>query len=531
MKLNNTIPRVFIVLLLIVLAASCEEDFNTIGVDIIGDENFQSEFTDSLTILSYSRKLVPVQTNGLPVYQLGLYNDPVYGKRTVNFLGQVTLDETDPDFETAAQVDSVVLYIPFFSEQISNNDEEREFRLDSVYGSEPIDIEIYESNYFLRDFDPDTGLEEIQNYYSNQGPVFENFLGEMIYKIEDFNPSSDEIVINDSISLIPGLRAKLPNNFFQRKILRKGGSIELINNNNFRDYFRGLYFKVVPTGDQGNLFYMDLEDASLTIHYSFQTEPINPVEDITVNDTIQRFDRELGLSFNAINVNTYIDEVPSGIMDKITNPDIDNGEENLYIRGGDGILSVVELFGKTDRKKILNGELVDGRNGVSDELDQLRIEKWIINEANLIFYVDKDKVSGGDPEPERIIIYDLKNNTVLVDYGFDITSNLLPINAISEHLGPLERGSDDVGDYYKLRITNHVSNLINQDSTNVPLGVIVSQNVLENTFVDTENTQAPGINGLPASSVVAHEGTVLFGNNAPDPEKRLKLQIYYTKPE
>jgi hypothetical protein len=500
-------------------------------VDIIGDENFQSEFTDTLSIVSYSRKLVPVQTNGLPVYQLGIYSDPVYGKRTVNFLTQLTLDETDPDFETAAQVDSVVLYIPFFSEEISENDDELEFRLDSVYGSEPINIEIYESNYFLRDFDPDTGLEEIQNYYSNQGQVFESFLGELIHKIEDFTPSEEQIVINDSISLIPGLRTKLPNSFFQRKIVSKGGSIELINNNNFRNYFRGLYFKVVPTGDQGNLFYMDLEDASLTIYYSFQTEPVNPSQEIGVNDTIERFDRELGLSFNAISVNAYQDELPSDLLEEVSNPDIENGEENLFVRGGDGFISVVELFDKTDQKKILNGELVDGPNGVSDELDQLRIEEWIINEANLVFYVDKDRVTGGDSEPERIMIYDLHNNTVLVDYTLDITSNLVPVNAINVHLEPLERGSDNIGDYYKLRITNHLSNLINRDSTNVPLGVIVSQNVLESTFVDTESTQAPGIDGLPSSGVVAHEGTVLYGNNAPLPEKRLKLQVYYSKPE
>ncbi|MCB0464526.1 MAG: DUF4270 family protein, partial [Aequorivita sp.] len=71
------------------------------------------------------------------------------------------------------------------------------------------------------------------------------------------------------------------------------------------------------------------------------------------------------------------------------------GEENLYLRGGDGIISVVELFGKDN-----------DNNGVADELQVLRDKKWIINEANLIFYVNQDLMVGDGTEPERIMIYD-----------------------------------------------------------------------------------------------------------------------------
>ena len=158
-------------------------------------------------------------------------------------------------------------------------------------------------------------------------------------------------------------------------------------------------------------------------------------------------------------------------------------------------------------------------------------DNWIINEANLIFYVDKNQVTGGDAEPERLIIYDTKNSTVLADYGLDLTSNLPAIDALNVHLGRLQRGSDDNGEFYKIRITNHVSNVINRDSTNVPLGLIVSQNVLETDFQEIENVQAPGIEQLPASSVVSPEGTILHGNRSANSDKRLKLQIFYTDPE
>ncbi|MCW5518368.1 DUF4270 domain-containing protein [Aureitalea sp. L0-47] len=518
MKIKYTLPKALAILALIIAFASCEEDFNTIGVSIIGNETFQSEFTDSLSVVSYSRKLLPVQTNGLPVYQMGVYNDPIYGKRTINFLSQLTLNNTGPNFEIAPRVDSVVLYLPYFSTEITEG-EEVTYELDSIYGDAPININIYESNYFLREFDPNTGFEDPQNYYSNQTSIFESNLGELIHRIEDFKPSEDAIVINDTVSIRPGLRTKLPKEFFQEKILTKSGSIELINNNNFRDYFRGLYFQVESTNDEGNLFMMDLEEASLTVHFSFQTEGTDVFE-APGSDTIERFNGEVGMSFNAISVNTYEDDLPVNIRQDLFEQNLQEGEERLYVRGGDGIISVIELFGP---------DLDD--DGVADELEDLRNEGWIINEANLIFYVDKNQVTGGDQEPERLIIYDTKNSTVLADYGLDITSNLDPVDAVNVHLGRLQRGSDDNGEFYKIRITNHVSNVINRDSTNVPLGLIVSQNVLETGFQDIENIQAPGIEELPASSIVSPEGTILHGNRSANSDRRLKLQLFYTDPE
>ena len=102
---------------------------------------------------------------------------------------------------------------------------------------------------------------------------------------------------------------------------------------------------------------------------------------------------------------------------------------------------------------------------------------------------------------------------------------------MTNHFGPLERGSDGKGKYYKLKITNHISNLISKDSTNVPLGIVVSQNVINRTTQKLFEVMEPSIETVPSSDVVSHEGTILYGNAAADPEKRLKLQIYYTKEE
>jgi len=522
MKIKNMLPKLMAILIVIVVFASCEEDFNTIGSDIV-DQNFTTELFDESTVISYSRKLLPVQTNALPAYQLGVYNDPVYGQSRVNMLSQLTLETSAPEFGDCIQLDSVVLYLPFFSEA-TTTDEVTTYTLDSVFGNEPINISIYESNFFLRDLDPDSGFEDAQNYYSNQGQTFDMFQGNLITTIEDFIPSNKGIVLNDTVTLPPGLRASLPIELFQEKILDMEGSNELINNNNFREFFRGLYFKVESTdGNGGSLFMFDLlngnndetDEARIDLFYLSKT-----LVDETCEENTDEFDpSEFRLKFDAISVNTFENDLDPTIASALENPNIVDGEETLYIRGGDPIISIVELF----------GEDLDN-NGVADELEFLRDQDWLVNEANLIFYVDQDKITGGSAEPDRIAMYDVGNNTFLADLPLDPTASEEDFEALVDHFGPLVRGSDENGQYYKIRITNHVSNLINKDSTNVPLGLVVSQNVTNLDFQDLENSQAPGIDNVPTATVLSPRGTILFGNNTTNQAKRLKLQIFYTEP-
>lgn len=546
MKLNYFLPRIGVILLVIVTLASCEEDFTNIATDII-DQNFNTEFDDSRTVRAYSKKIASVQSNNLPAYQLGIYNDPIYGKTTANLLSQVVLGtgDTNPDFGDCTVLDSVVLYLPFFNEE-TVVDTVSTFTLDSIFGDSPVDIAIYESNYFLRDLDPDLGFEEVQRYYSDQGPLFESQIFNMgfsnlIHTIEDFTPSAEphQILVSttneagETVETIqqlpPGIRVQLPIEFFEEKIIQNEGSISLLNNNNFREFFRGLYFKVTSTSEEGNLFLFDLDDsdndplndARINLYYSFKSLQ---GEEMCGDEGLDEFEGDLELLFNAISVNVFEDDVPFQITSALENANTSEGEETLYVRGGEGIVTVIELF----------GDDLDG-NGVADELDDLRDKAWLINEANLIFYVDQNTVNGGSAEPERLVIYDTKNNRLLADYNTDLTSNLSPVDAFTDHLGRLERGSDGNGEFYKIRITSHLSNIINNDSLNVPLGLIVSQNVTVPGFRELRDSIVPRegviITEVPSTSVIAPQGTVLFGNSTTNMEKRLKLQIYYTEPQ
>ncbi|MEM9680768.1 MAG: DUF4270 family protein, partial [Bacteroidota bacterium] len=225
-------------------------------------------------------------------------------------------------------------------------------------------------------------------------------------------------------------------------------------------------------------------------------------------------------------VNFITNNFDSSIMSAIqSSNDQVNGEENLYLKGGQGSMALIDLFGKD----------LDG-NGEPDSLTALKEKNWIINDASLVFHVNQDIVDDGSgiPEPERILIFDLENNSVLADY--QLNGRIAALNEATTHLGRLERvdNSSETSDgvSYKIRLTEHINNIRSGDSENVRLGLVVSQNVTLLSNSSVQNQTSPiSIESIPTSAAYSHEGTVLYGNLASDPDKRLKLEVHYTEIE
>lgn len=511
MKKISFLKGFSIVAILSVLWVSCHEDFTPVGNEVIGDANFEFKLFDESTIKAYSRKAEPVQTNYLGTYQLGVYNDPVYGMTKTNLLAQVTMSETQPFFGDDPRIESVFIEIPYFSRK-DESGELTIYYLDSIFGNSPFMVSMYESKYFLRDLDPDTGFEDVQKYYSNQGPLFESFLGATLLSPTPFQPIPQEIETNplnpddEPMVLTPRLRFELDTLFFKEKILDFEGKPELINNQNFKDHFRGIYIKAEPVDGSGSLFLFDISKALIRVNYS------------SINTEGTRVTEEFTLLLNAISVNTFENQYPAYIESRLANPNTDTGEENLFVKGGAGTMTIIELFGEDANN-----------NGVPDELEVLRANNWIINEANILINVNQNLVQGGDAEPERIFLYDLKNKVYLRDYTLDnATSESDVLNFKSSHLGRLERDGSGNGKRYKLKITDYINDLVKKDSTNVVLGLVTSQNVGILTYQSLQNEVAPGFQETLTGSVLCPEGTVLYGNTNDD-ATTIKLNIYYTE--
>jgi len=501
---------------------SCDQDFESLGGQIIGEPGFNADLYDEAVITATTVNLPPVQTNNIPLNLLGFYNHNVYGRQTANILTQLELSATSPDFGDMALMDSVVLKIPFFSTELeadeADEDGEKVYELDSVIGTSPIRLSIRESNFFLNQYDPQTNFEKAQKYYSDMHAQIQANLTSKVLYDQEFIPSKQEIVEyeptaegeKDTVASAPALRIKLDNEYFQQKILNRQGAAELASASDFRNYLRGIYIQAEGLNDKGSMMLLNLAhaDAGITLYYT--TEELDTEdsdEDGSTTDMVP-VHKSFKLKFGPGKVNTFQQEAaqPDG--------------ENIFLKGGEGSMAVIELFSGPDS---------DG-DGISDELELLRENNWLINEANLIFHVNRNYMTGS-LEPEQLYLYDLNNNRMLTDYVLERPGEAnQPSSRVNiMHLGPLERDDDKNGIKYKIRLTSHINKLLNKDSTNVKLGLVVTQNVNLITNSALLNSPVEDLDRVPTGSVIQPLGTVLYGPDSPVEDKRLKLNIYYTE--
>src|SRR6187402_1694643 len=114
---NKFVFKAVMAAVLVICFASCDKDFDQIGSGIVGEDHFLFDKDTSATIIAYNHLTGPVQTNNLPINQLGYIENPVYGNTTANFVGQLQLPIASlaPVFSTNIAIDSVYFTLPYFS--------------------------------------------------------------------------------------------------------------------------------------------------------------------------------------------------------------------------------------------------------------------------------------------------------------------------------------------------------------------------------------------------------------------------------
>ena len=175
-------------------------------------------------------------------------------------------------------------------------------------------------------------------------------------------------------------------------------------------------------------------------------------------------------------------------------------------------------------------ELFKNDNGV-DLLEEIRSKEWLINEANLSIYIDKDMLSssGGIIEPSRLYLYDIKNKAPVIDYFVDNSAGPKPYQNKVVHGGLIQLDEDKNGLMYKIRMSEHIKNIVRKDSTNTKLGLVVSSDI--NNTINIEVEDSDFMTFTPNSSAINPLGTVLIGPSpsTEDYDKRMRLNIFYTE--
>ncbi|AOC94882.1 hypothetical protein BB050_01756 [Flavobacterium anhuiense] len=522
---------------------SCDKDFNAIGDGLVGDDHFGLE-SEKYDVLAFNQEVTPIQSNSMTPNALGIFDNPLFGTTTANFVTQVGLVSYSPTIGESPVIESAVLEIPYYSHvTATDNEGNSTYELDSIYGDKngKLKLSVYESGIQMRTSYFSGGSQLPQFYYTDQNAEFNNKKvgarlndGDILQN-DEFFFDAKEIVIKTidpdtkketTERKKPQMTLQLNKDFFQSKILN-AATTKLSAEDVFQEYFRGLYFNVERSGSNpANMALMNFSEGKVTIKYKAKTESTTDDANATEEKTIVL--NLKGLSSATSSTANFLEDVrnPDFASAITTNVNKTDGDEKLYLKGGQGSLAVVRLFNPTDVLSYNSkGEPVSGANGVPDQLDEMRsnavVKNWKVNEANLVFYIDADKMAGTE-EPNRVYLYDLTNNAVLADYSTD---------ASSTYGGLITVGSDKRGKNYKIRITGHIRNLI-KDATakNVDLGLVVSQSSSTIAFNALKNKNDI-MSAVPRTSVMNPLGTILYGGKASIPEdKRLKLEVYYTKP-
>ncbi|WP_375325686.1 DUF4270 domain-containing protein [Flagellimonas sp. GZD32] len=585
---------------------SCEDELETIGSGVIDGEPFSTGKIE-YDVFAYNKGITAVQTNRLSLYQLGTFNDPVYGKRKASIISQITLPSTSPTFGGLSQevednadsdesvstieenetVKEVYLYIPFqlppsgdsdgdgvddefesgddvddpnsdwdndgvtdnqerilgsnpFDPEdtgsqegfVSNNFPNR-FDLDSIYGDreQTFNLTVSRSNYLLRDLDPNSGFQETQEYYSNQD--FSSFIGETLFSGEvtvsneeylfyddEDDPDTEDVDESTVISsrLNPGIRVPLNNQFFQENILDKEGSSELLSQSNFTNFIRGIH--LTGSDMEELMFLLNLSEANITITYEYQDydpeeeELVTAESEFVLNFLQAGTNSILGNAVNVFENEAYPADIASAL-------DNEENASRIYVKGG-ATQTEIRLFSALE-------------NGGGDIINQIKQNNWIINEANLVFYVDREALDASGNmlyEPQRLYLYNQETNRPLYDVNneFQRPENTInPLDYYSNYDGVLEKNNNK-GYRYTIRITEHINNIIVRDSVNAKLGLTSTANVAFTT-VQEAPTSVGGILDYPVAATISPLGTVLYGNNvaAGEEDMQLKLEIFYTE--
>ena len=432
-------------------------------------------------------------------------------------------DPLDPDTDDDGILDNVD------TDTINPRQGATVYDIDSLIGNREASfkVKVQELDYFLSTYDPSNNFETFLKYYSND-QVIENFTGKVLYDGEveinteeiviykEDDPDTDDIDESTQVKerLTPRLRIPIDKDYMQSKIIDMEGNIDLSNQDNFNMYFKGLFLSAYDFSDP-LLLILNYADASINIVYEYDKYNRNDTTDDTSDDTIDREKKTFKLNLTGNQINILKQDPLSPEISKALNS---NSEDlkRVYLRGGEGIMMEIDLF--------------DDGTG-NDILGEIKSNGWLINEANLTMYIDKEAIdmSGGIIEPSRLFLYDIESKAPVVDYFIDQSQGQKPKDQKAVHSGLIEIDEDKKGIKYKIRISEHVKNIIRNDSLNKKLALVVTSDITN--AVNTELKNNDELEYIPISSVINPLGTILYGPN-PEPinyDKRFRLELFYTE--
>jgi len=409
------------------------------------------------------------------------------------------------------------------------------YEIDSLFGNRNAEfrLKVYELTYYLNSLDPSNNFESIKEYFSNDDFYEEGFYGREFHNdiislnfdeipvlyFED-DPLTDDVNELNEVNYFetPRIRVPLEKEFFQREILDKEGTDDLTNQLNFNNYFKGLIIRADSFSDDLYML-LDILNARIVIEYSYNYYNGNGTDDV-LDDVIERKKKSTVIPLGGVTINLYSQ---NGYNQEIVN-EINSSAESIPSKmiylNGTKFFSKLKLFSED--------------NSISPDLNTLKSKNILVNEANLMLYIDENiHRSKYEYLPKRLYLYSYDDGEPIEDYqkDFTIDYNQASVNSNKYYYGGLlqyDSNNKPIG--YKFNVTNHVSNIIIHDSINIDLGLTLTSDI-ENNFLRSGYLTSSKRLRIPDASVSLPFPVALFGSNPKqqDLSKKLKLEILYTE--
>lgn len=236
------VPRGLLALIsiLALLFAGCDEKDETLGLDLIpGSDLIKPKFyqeSDAISAFTFTDPKIRVDNPGFTMF--GSFNDPLFGQTNADFAAQFRMSSY-PDFGDTPVCDSVVLSLVY-----------RELYGDTL------------TEQSLNVYELDEALNPDALYYSSFD--LKSLAGSLPLGAGTYTPKQ-RIDSTGQDTTVQEIRIKLDQAFAEK--LFYADSLDMINNNVFLEYFKGLYVESQPVDRKGALVYLKPSASRLYLHY------------------------------------------------------------------------------------------------------------------------------------------------------------------------------------------------------------------------------------------------------------------------
>lgn len=340
-KLEKQCRLAIVFTLLAFVLWNCKEDPNSTGMELLPGSDIKTvgQQVEKESIVAYTENDVRLRTDE-PNYNLfGTFNDPVFGKTTAQMAAQVRLTSF-PKYNESSQVDSVVLYLLY----------------KELYGDTTTlqSLKVYElQNDVYLDTTDATGTGDLPYYQDVDLKSFASStpIGEL-----DFYPTF-RLDSTETDTLVQELAIKLDHNIAEK--LMNADSLDMVDNDVFVDFFKGLYVEAEDVDNGGALLslYTLAAGSNLTLYYT-------NVTDTLVTDSLSYIYR---INSNSARINSFTHDYTNTPFADQLNEHPAEPDSLIYLQTMGGLRAKVEIP-SLDNWKDSSG--------------------YIINKAELVFQVD-----------------------------------------------------------------------------------------------------------------------------------------------